>query len=244
MPETVDAPVVHEPEKASFFEDLVDIIIAPAKVFARRVDAGVFLTIILFTALALALAFANRGAMGPAVDAEIERAIATMMEQNPQMNADQLGPVRSWMGFMMTYGIAIGLPIYFLLVALGVWLVGKLFGAPLTYGHSLMVTTWSFVPRFVGMILFALQGLVLDTSDLRGIMQASFGVARFLDPDTISPGLLAILARVEVFTIWSTILIGIGIAVVGRIPRAKAMTAAVVVWCLGTLPGVWQLLRG
>lgn len=244
MPETVDAPVVQEPEKASFFEDLVDIVIAPAKVFARRVDAGVFLTIVVLTALALALAFANRGAMDAAVEAEIDRAVARMVEENPQMNADQLGPVRSWMGFMMTYGIAIGLPIYFLIVAIGVWLVGKVFGAPVTYGNSLMITTWSFVPRLLGMLLFAVQGLVMDTSGLKGIMQASFGVARFLDPDTVSPGLLAMLARVEVFTIWSTILIGIGIAVVGRIPRGKAMMAAAVVWCLGLLPGLWQFAMG
>lgn len=244
MPGTIDAPVTHEPEGASFFEDLIDIIVSPAKVFARRVDSSVILVIALFTALALALAFANRGAMDAAVSAEIDRQIGRMMEQNPQMTPEALGPARSWMGFMFTYGIAIGLPIYFLIVALGVWLAGKVFGAQLGYGGALMITTWSFVPRFIGMILFAVQGLVMDTNNLRGILQASFGVGRFLDPDATSAGLLGLLGRVEVFTIWSTILIGIGIAVVGKVPRGKGYAAAAVVWCLGALPAVWQLISG
>lgn len=244
MPETVDAPVVQEPEQASFFEDLVDIVVSPAKVFARRVDSGVFLVIVLFTLIAVALAFANRGAMDAAVSGEIDRQIARMIEQNPQMTAEQLAPARTWMSFSFTYGIAIGLPIYFLIVAIGVWLVAKLFGAQLGYGGALMITTWSFVPRFLGMILFALQGLVMDTSGLRGILQASFGVARFLDPDTTSAGMLALLGRIEVFTIWSTILIGIGIAVVGKLSRGQGMAAAAVIWCVGALPALFQFVAG
>ena len=242
MNATVDAPISQQPEKASFFEDLIDIITSPAKVFARRADSSTILVIALFTALALILAFANRGAMDGAVTAEIDRAVAKAMEGNAQLTPEAMGPMRTWMSFMFTYGIAIGLPIYFVILALFVWIAAKIFDAQLGYGGALMITVWSFVPRLLGMILFMIQGLVMDTSGLKGLAQASFGAGRFLDPTTADPALVQLLARVEVFTLWSTILIGIGISVVGKVPRGRGYAAAALVFCAAGVPALIQLL--
>ena len=88
----------------------------------------------------------------------------------------------------------------------------------------------------------AVQGIVLDTSAMTGRFQVSWGVGRFLDPDATSIGLLGILGRIDLFTIWMTILIGIGISVVGKVPRSQGMLAAAVIWVLGALPAVFQLL--
>ncbi len=244
MPETVDAPVTPQPEKASFFEDLIDIFGAPAKVFARRLDRGVFLTIVIFTVLALVLAYANRGPMQGAIDGEIDRQIAKIIEKNPAMTAEQMSPMRSWMSFSFTYGIAIGLPIYFLLVGLCVWLAGKIFGATSSYGDALMVATWSFVPRLVGIVLIAVQGLMMDATTIRGIFKFSISPARFFDPDTTSMAVLGLLSRFDLFMLWQTALIGIGLAVVGKIPRGKAMGAAVAVWVIGAVPVLFQLMQG
>ncbi len=244
MPETVDAPVTSQPEKASFFEDLIDIFGAPAKVFARRLDRGVFLTIVIFTVLGLVLAYANRGPMQGAIDGEIDRQIAKIVEQNPAMTAEQMAPMRSWMTFSFTYGIAIFLPVYFLIVGLCAWLAGKIFGAASSYGDALMVATWSFVPRFVALILVALQGLLMDVTTVRGIFEFSFSPARFFDPDTTSMAVLGILSRFDLFMLWQTALIGIGLAVVGKIPRGKAMGAAAAVWLIGAVPILFQFLQG
>ena len=48
------------------------------------------------------------------------------------------------------------------------------------------------------------------------------GVGRFLDPDTVSPLLLAVVARIDLITIWITILVAIGLCVTGRIPMRRA----------------------
>ena len=53
---------------------------------------------------------------------------------------------------------------------------------------------------------YGLQGLFLDPAQLDGRFRLSFGVGRFLDPDTVSPLLLAIVGRVDVITIWITVL--------------------------------------
>ena len=81
-----------------------------------------------------------------------------------------------------------------------------------------------------------LQGLFLDPSQLDGRFRLSLGVGRFLDPDTVSPLLLAIVGRVDLITIWITVLVAIGLCVTGRIPLRKAAIAAAIVWLVGGLP--------
>jgi hypothetical protein len=51
---------------------------------------------------------------------------------------------------------------------------------------------------------------------------------------------LALLGRLDVFTIWVTILLAIGLSVTGKISRNKAAIAGVVVWLLGALPQIAQ----
>ena len=78
---------------------------------------------------------------------------------------------------------------------------------------------------------------------LDGRFRLSFGVGRFLDPDTVSPLLLAIVGRVDVITIWITVLVAIGLCVTGRIPLRKAAIAAAIVWFVGGLPMIVGALR-
>ena len=45
------------------------------------------------------------------------------------------------------------------------------------------------------------------------------------DPDATSPALLAFIGRLDVFTIWVTVLLAIGLSVTGNIPRSRAAIA-------------------
>ncbi|MDB4872113.1 MAG: Yip1 protein, partial [Gemmatimonadales bacterium] len=68
--------------------------------------------------------------------------------------------------------------------------------------------------------------------------------ARFMDPDQASPVLLALLSRVDPFVIWITVLLAIGLHVVGEIPKQQAYISAAIVWVVGALPAVFGALRG
>jgi hypothetical protein len=54
--------------------------------------------------------------------------------------------------------------------------------------------------------------------------------------------LAAVLGGLDLFTIWVTVLIAIGIAVVAKVPRSKAAIAAGVVWVLGLLIPLYQAI--
>ena len=71
-----------------------------------------------------------------------------------------------------------------------------------------------------------------------------FSPARFMDPDSASKAALAIAGRFDLFTIWLTILIGIGIAIIGKVPRTKGYVAAAIVFVIGSLFPVVGALMG
>jgi hypothetical protein len=64
-----------------------------------------------------------------------------------------------------------------------------------------------------------------------------------MDPVTTQPVLLAIASRVDLFTIWVTVLLAIGLHVVGRIPKQSAAIAAAMTWLVGGFPVLFGALR-
>lgn len=234
------APEAPAPAKASLVEDFVDIFFSPREVFARREKAGYALVMIIVTLLIGGLAIANRGTMQDLMDAEMARGVAEAMKQNPGMTEEQAGVIRKSGEFMMTYGAFVVMPIMMFLTGLCAWLTAKMFGASMSYSAATMVATYSFIPRVLESLTVSVQGLLLDTSALTGRLQLSLGVGRFLDPE-MSPGLLGLLGRVDVFTLWVTVLLAIGIGVVAKLPKDKVVVAGVIMWAFGALPSLWTL---
>lgn len=238
------ATVPPAPAPSSFVEDLIDIWFAPSAVFARRAKTG-FLAIMCVVTLAIAgLFMANRNAMQPIMDGEYRRQMAEVMRQNPQMTEQQLAAGKKFAEKIQTFGIFFGIPIGLFLVGLGVWLTGKMLGAEeLGYGTSVMIAGWSYLPKVLESIGISVQALLIDTAALSGRFQLTLGVGRFMDPDT-SIGLLSLLGRVDLFTIWVSALAAIGIVTIGKLARGRIVPAALILWSFGAIPALWQLLMG
>ena len=230
------APQTAEP-KASRWEDFIDIFYAPSAVFARRASSGFLLPMVVVTVLSGALYIMNSGVWSYVMDAEMSRALA---RQSQQLTAEQMQGIRRFSETMAKVGAFVFVPVGIFLTALMLWVCGKFVDAKQTLGQATMVTSFAFMPRVVEALVVAVQGLVLDPSTFDGRWRVSLGVGRFFDPDTTAPALLAFLGRIDVFTIWVTVLLAIGLAVTGRIPRARAAIAAAIVWVLGAVPLLLQ----
>jgi hypothetical protein len=96
------------------------------------------------------------------------------------------------------------------------------------------------MPRVLEAFVNALQGIFMDPGKLDGRFRVTLGVGRFLDPNNTSPILLALLGRLDVFTIWVTVLLAIGLSVTGGITRARAFLVAPLIWLAGAIPLVLQ----
>ncbi len=228
---------------ASWWEDFVDIFYAPSQVFARRAGSGFGLPMLVVTVLIALIGLANSGVMQPIMDAEFSRATAAAMRKNPQLTAEMMERGRGIGEAIARYGAVVFIPVAIFLTGLALWLCGKLVDARESLAAAIMIASYSYVPRIVEGVLNGVQGLLLDPAMLDGRYRLSLGLGRFLDPNTASPVLLALLGRVDVFTIWVTVLLAIGLSVTGRIPRSRAAIAAVLTWILGALPALLGALR-
>jgi hypothetical protein len=230
-------------ERPAVWEDFIDIFYAPSAVFARRERGNFWIPMFVVTLLMGGLFLVNSGVLQPMMDAEFNRQMAIAMRDNPRLTPEMVeGFRRVGTRFSQISFFVFG-PLAMFAVGCFLWLAGKLVEAKQYFTAAMVVTAYAFVPRVLEGVLGGLQGLFLDPSQLDGRFRISWGVGRFLDPDTTSPLLLAILGRLDVFTIWLTILLAIGLSVTGKIPRRRAAVAAIMVWVAGGLPLIVQALR-
>lgn len=228
---------------AGRWEDFVDIFHAPSQVFARRESSGYAVPMLVVTLVLGGIFLANSGVLQPIMDAEFARASAAAMRRNPQITPEMMDKGRRMGEVFAKIGVFIGTPIALFLIGLVLWVVGKLFGAVQTLSAAVMVASYSYVPKIVEGLLLGVQGLLMDSASLDGRYRLSFSPARFLDPETTSPVLLAMAGRVDLFTIWVSVLLAIGLAVTGRIPRRQAALAVVIVWICGFVPALVGAMR-
>ena len=228
---------------ASRWEDFIDIFYAPSEVFARRANSGFGIPMLVVTLLVGIIFIANSGVMQPIMDAEFNRGMAAAAKGNPSMTPEQMASGRAIGEKIAKVGAFIIMPLTIFFVGLFLWVAGKFVDAKQTLAQALMVTSYAYVPKIVEAVLGGVQAMLVDPASMTGRYSLSLGVGRFFDPDVASPVLLAFVGRIDVFTIWVTVLLAIGLSVTGKIPRRSAAIAAVIVWCAGAVAGVLPALR-
>jgi hypothetical protein len=230
-------PSTASPATASKWEDFIDIFYAPSAVFARRIASGFFIPMLVVTLLAGTLYLVNSAVWSQVMDAEMGRALAKRAQT---LTPEQAQTARNFALTMSKIGAFVFTPLAIFFIGLALWACGKFFESKQSLGQAVMVASYAYVPRIIEGVVKSVQGLLLDPSTFTGRWRVSLGVGRFLDPDTTSPALLALVGRIDVFTIWVTVLLAIGLSVTGRIPRGRAAIAAAIVWFVGAVPLLLQ----
>ena len=229
------------PAKAGLWEDFVDIFVQPAQVFERRRDGKFGLALLALVVISGVLFFALRNGIAPIMDAEMAKQAAAMAAKNPSITPDQIAAQQGMMEKFAMIGFMLFMPIGIIITAILLWIAGKAVSASVAFAAAMMIATYSQFPRIVEMILNAAQGLLLPPESITGRFSVQLGPARFLDPST-NPFVLTLLGGLDLFTIWVTVLLAIGLSVVARVPRKQAAIAAVMVWFVGLLFPLFQAL--
>jgi len=233
---TAPAAPASAPERAALWEDFLEIFIKPSAVFERRKDAGFIVPLLVLVVVFALLWFGLKGAMQPIIEADTARSMAKAMAKNPQfteeMMAQQVAMAVKWTPIAGTIGIAV----IVLIVGLMTWLAGKMVGAAMSLGAAMMIATYSYYPKILAFLVTGAEVLLMPEAQVTGGASVSVGPARFLDPDTASAVLVGSLVRLDLFTLWVTFLLAVGIRVVGKVPMSKALIAAGLVWILGHIP--------
>ena len=240
MTESANSPAVPQ---ASLWEDFIDIFTSPSQVFRRRESSGFGLQLLVLTVLFAAIILGTKSLVQPVIDAEMARQGAHLMKSHPEITAERLQQQQAIGEKIGPIFIIIAIPISAMLTGLVLWLVGKIFDSKQTARAAIMVATYAFFPKLLATVAGALIAYLSNPERLTGMARLSVGLGQFLDPDTTSPILIALLARVDVFTLWETVLLAIGLQVTGKVSKTNSYIAAATVWLIGALPGVLGALR-
>ena len=229
---TPDTAMPPKPEKSSMFEDFIDIFYAPSKVFARRINSGWFMTFLIVSIVGGLFMFTSRSLTQAAADADFPR-IEAKMRQNPQVTDDMVASARKRSQPGMTQYVAT--PALILMVAVLVLAFARIVSAKISYSQAAMITSLAFIPRLVQGLARTVEALMVDPTTVVGSLHLTHSPARFMPADASFMNLI-LASRFDVFVIWTTVLIGIGVAVMGNVSRTRGFVAATLVWVVATLP--------
>lgn len=227
------------PASSSRWEDLLDVFIAPVELFRRRSDGKFGHALLMLLVLSAIVFFATRSAMQPIMDAEFQRGMAS----RPNLTPEAIETARKFATSLAPVFILIGLPVGVFLLGAVIWAAGRIVGGRLSYAQGATLATFAFFPRILEGVASGIQALLMDEGNLLSRFSVSLGIGRLLDPQHTSAVLLALLGRIDLFTLWGTALIGIGIKQMARTSTGQAIAAAALVWVVGCLPALLQALR-
>jgi hypothetical protein len=123
--------------------------------------------------------------------------------------------------------------LYCLIGTLALWLTFKLaFGSETTFGQAYAITMYGWLPGMIGAILGIISlfaGVNPEGFDPNNPVGTNVGY--YLDPETTGKFVRAMASSLDVFTIWTIVLIGIGYACTSKVKRSTAIIV-VAVWYL------------
>jgi hypothetical protein len=223
------------PDKASRWEDYIDIFFSPAELYRRRARDRVAPPFVTLLLLGIGFYFimlpANRMAMVAALGDDAQ-AIEAMQR----------------MGTLFQILGSIFVPITYAVVTISaavvLMIVGRVLELRTEFSRTLLITTYAAFVYLLAQIASGVSVLLHGEAGLDIIRHVSFGPLRFVGDPEMSRVTIALLRRFELFTLWQVVLWGVGMAVIYRATRAQAAIAAGMTWLLLTLPAVLLAMAG
>ncbi len=226
----------------SRLDDYMDVFVSPTKLFTRRSDGKFGQALLVLVVLSAIVFFATKTAMAPIMDAEFTKGMAGAMKSNPNMTPEQIEAAKKFGTAFAPIFILIAISVSPFILGFFIFLVTKVVGGTLGYIQGVTIATFAFFPRIVEGVVGAVQALLMDESKLTSRLSISLGAGRFMDTAS-NPYILALAGRIDVFTIWVTALIAIGIKVIAKVSTGQAVAASVIIWFIGALPVLYQAMK-
>lgn len=141
-------------------------------------------------------------------------------------------------GAVMAFIPVITVPATLLILALIFWGGASIMGGRITFGRMFSVFGYAWMPKLAEglLLLFVIQGREgVRPSRVPSLLVTN--PASFLDPSAAGTPLYALLASFNPFTLWTMLLVALGLAGMGKMSRGSAYMV------VGGLYAVWILVQ-
>jgi hypothetical protein len=236
---TVDSPAQAMADSAPFtpFQALLGVLIRPHDTFGRMRDSERGHWWVVF-AVALIVLILNTVATVP-IEAEASRAAieAQMsgmegLDETQRAQAEQTQAIFSSaavLGALNTGAGIAGLLIGYATRAGVLFVLGMVLGGQASFKQIWRMSVWTTLPLAVGKCISAIAIVATGQLPAAGLTYALTGA----ELAAASPLLIAILSRIDIYVIWSLVLIAFGMRATLRLSAAKSAVIATVFWLLG-----------
>ncbi len=233
-----DSPIP-TPETAPLSQGarIIDTFIAPAKTFTDiRRSAQWWAPWILIALSAVLMAYAMGKRIGFEQISKTTVEHSKRADQFDKLPADQQAAQLRFTAKIMSVASYLSpflLLLYCLIASVMLWLTFKLaLGAQTTFGQAFAIVMYGWLPGTLGAILAAVSlfaGVNPEGFDINNPVGTN--VAYYLDPETTGRFIRGIASSLDIFSIWTVVLIGIGFACTSKVKRSTAIIV-VAVWYL------------
>ncbi len=218
------------PDKGGLFEDLIEVLFAPSKVFERSRAAKALMYALVTAVIVGAIMFATKNLLQPWFEAQTDLALKLAAAKGKAIPEQAVGSMRKFSAWSIIIGAPVTMLVGPYLNAVLILLGAKLTKVNVNYGQAALIATLGGVPRILGWLMMPVQSLVLDSTSARGLADLSVGPARFVDPVAVPQAILALLSNLDVFRLWQIALIAIGVSVVGRVSKGSGALVAIIMF--------------
>jgi hypothetical protein len=164
-------------------------------------------------------------------------------ERMAQMPPDQRANATK-ISVYVTQGIFLATPVLVLIIvavgSLGLWgTINFVFGGKASYGSIFAVWMFATLPTIIKTLLGVVviyAGTAPESFNIRNF--APTNAAAFLNPADTNKALYSLLSSLDIVSIWSMLLLGIGIAIVAGVKRSSGYIAVFGWWAIFVLIGV------
>jgi Yip1 domain len=244
-------PTPAETEALSPLQRIVNIFVAPSKVFADlRRDPSWWVAWVLISVFGLLFMYAMQTKIGfdqitrneIAANAKSAEALDKLPPEQREQRIDISAKITKYVSY--------GTPIVILIIAVIVAAVLMAtfnfgMGAEIKFGAALAVVLWAWVPGILKSILGAIAlfaGSDPEAFNVRNPVATNLG---FFLSRTDHPVLYSLASSIDIFAIWYIVLMGIGFAAISKVKRGTATWTVASWYILITLVGAgWVALMG
>ena len=220
--------------KGGLFENLVEVLYKPAEVFNRARNEGYGKYLLVTALLVLVVLVATKHLLQPFIDAQMALQAKMAAARGQPMPEGAAGATAAAVGgWMIVVTFALVALLGPLLNGLFLLIGSKVAGASLSFRQAALIAVLGGFPRIISMVLMPVVALLTDAESARSLSDLSLSPARFVDPETTAPPVLALLGNLDLFRFWQIFLIGVGVSVIGRVTRGSGMLAAIVAIGIG-----------
>jgi hypothetical protein len=218
-----------EPAPLSQGARIIDTFIAPSKTFTDlRRSASWWAPWILISIFSLVFIYTMGRQIGFEQISKNQVAHSSRADQFDKLPADQQAKqiqLSSKIVGFFAYGSPLLILFYVLIETLALWLTFKLAaGAETSFGQAYAISLYAGLPGIIGAVLGTISlfaGVNPEGFDINNPVGTN--LAYYLDPETTGKFLRGMASSLDVLSIWTIVLIGIGYACTSKVKRTNAI---------------------